>query len=140
MSYYNPHPHVGVPPPQGYPMDAYGKDGQQHHHHQHAQSMPSAPMGYPDHPYAQPYGYPPQQQPYPPYGQPPPPQQPYPPYAQPPPPPPPRHGGPSFAQGWLAVAAASLKLASDLGVKRVPPFSWCGCQRGNLKDHHLDQG
>uniref|UniRef100_A0A0E0CWR7 Cysteine-rich transmembrane CYSTM domain-containing protein n=1 Tax=Oryza meridionalis TaxID=40149 RepID=A0A0E0CWR7_9ORYZ len=101
MSYYNPHAHVGVPPPQGYPpppMDAYGKArgvDDHHLHHQHHQypPQPPPPMGYPG---AHPYPPPPQ-----PYGYAPPPPQMYPPpYAQPPPPPPHRHERPSFCQGW----------------------------------------
>ncbi|KAL6867309.1 hypothetical protein ACP4OV_015333 [Aristida adscensionis] len=131
MSYYNPHAaHVGVPPPQGYPMEAYANKDVHQQQHQHGappppgqQQQPQPPMGYPEHHYAQPYAYPPPPpypHPHPPYAQP------YPPYAQPPPPPPPpRHAGPSFAQGCslqLAVAAASWTPASDLGCEASAIF------------------
>ncbi|TVU48044.1 hypothetical protein EJB05_07666 [Eragrostis curvula] len=129
MSYYNPHAHVVAPPPQGYPMEAYGNGGMDGHHHhqpppQYHQPPAPAPCMDGHHQYSQqgqynqysqqgappspPMGYPAHPYPPQPYGYAPPPQ-PYPPYAQPPPPPPPRNSGPSFCQGWCGLTSPALK-------------------------------
>ncbi|XP_072980748.1 protein CYSTEINE-RICH TRANSMEMBRANE MODULE 13-like [Typha angustifolia] len=86
MSYYNQQqPPVGVPPPQGYPSEGYGKDAY-------------PPPGYPPQGYAQ--GYP-QPQAYPPQGYPPP-------YAQQPPRQ--QSSGPSFMEGCLAALCCCCLL------------------------------